>query len=804
MKEVHLVCNAHIDPIWQWEWDEGAATAISTFQSAVNLADEFDYIFCHNEVTLYKYIEEYAPALFEKIKRLIAAGKWHVMGGWYLQPDCNMPCGESLVRQIQVGHKYFREKLVVNPTTAINFDPFGHSRGLVQIIKKCGQDSYLICRPSIGDTDPPLKDRQFLWRGFDGSTIKVNLCNFYVSQLGEAAGKIARESKNEPQDVLCVLWGVGNHGGGPSRKDLGDIEELMKNGEIKMMHSTPENFFARINPEYVYYFSLWTSMPGCYTTMSRIKNKHMQLENELYLTEKMCSAASIKGLIDYPQNEFDEAVEDLLNAEFHDVLPGSSIQAAEENGLRYFDHALHILQKLKVKTFFALSAAQEPAKPGEFPILVFNPNPYEYKTNIECELMIERNDTLEQWTELTVFDGTGNELPLQSVKTEGNVNLDWRKRVVFEGSLKPFETARFSIYTKMVPFAQPPERDCVIDEIENKYIEIDKNTGLLKSFRLHGKEYISNGFLPVMFDDNEDPWAMASREHKEGMGTNRQPFEPMRKPHGIFKGLKQVETIEDGEIYLGVESFFEKDDSKVRVEYKIYKNNPYIDVNVTVFWNEANKMLKLEIPVCPEGQYIGQGAFGTENLYMDGRECVSQRFSAVKMNDGKCLAVIKNCCYGSSFKEGTISLSMIRGACYCAHPIGSRPIIPTDRFIKRIDQGERTFGFRIAVCEEQELERLAQEYSQKVYALNVFPIENNTISADFKIIIDNKDIVLAAMKKSETREGYVLRLVNNSETAAVAALELNKCKIALTFGKYEVKTVLFKGEILTELQEMII
>ena len=132
MKEVHLVCNAHIDPIWQWEWDEGAAAAISTFQSAVNFADEFDYIFCHNEVTLYKYIEEYTPDLFEKIKRLIAAGKWHVMGGWYLQPDCNMPCGESLVRQIQVGHKYFRGKFGVNPTTAINFDPFGHSRGLVQ------------------------------------------------------------------------------------------------------------------------------------------------------------------------------------------------------------------------------------------------------------------------------------------------------------------------------------------------------------------------------------------------------------------------------------------------------------------------------------------------------------------------------------------------------------------------------------------------------------------------------------------------------------------------------------------------
>ena len=147
-KKVHLICNAHLDPIWQWDWQEGAAAAISTFQSAVNLAEEFDYIFCHNEVTLYKYIEEYAPALFKKIQELVKAGKWHIMGGWYLQPDCNMPSGEAFVRQIQLGRIYFMEKFGERPTTAVNFDSFGHTVGLVQILKKCGYDSYICCRPN--------------------------------------------------------------------------------------------------------------------------------------------------------------------------------------------------------------------------------------------------------------------------------------------------------------------------------------------------------------------------------------------------------------------------------------------------------------------------------------------------------------------------------------------------------------------------------------------------------------------------------------------------------------------------------
>lgn len=81
MKRLHLICNAHLDPIWQWEWEEGAAAALSTFQSAANLAEKYDYIFCHNEVNLYKYTEKYAPALFAQIQKLVKQGKWHIMGG---------------------------------------------------------------------------------------------------------------------------------------------------------------------------------------------------------------------------------------------------------------------------------------------------------------------------------------------------------------------------------------------------------------------------------------------------------------------------------------------------------------------------------------------------------------------------------------------------------------------------------------------------------------------------------------------------------------------------------------------------
>ena len=133
--------------MWQWTWDEGISAALATFKSACDLAEEFDYIFCHNESLLYEAVEKNCPELFERIKKLVTAGKWKITGGWYLQPDCLMPNGESIVRQIKVGHKYFKEKFGVIPEIATNYDSFGHSIGLVQILKKCGYKGYVAFRP---------------------------------------------------------------------------------------------------------------------------------------------------------------------------------------------------------------------------------------------------------------------------------------------------------------------------------------------------------------------------------------------------------------------------------------------------------------------------------------------------------------------------------------------------------------------------------------------------------------------------------------------------------------------------------
>ncbi|GJM79983.1 hypothetical protein HMSSN139_24790 [Paenibacillus sp. HMSSN-139] len=292
MKKLHLLSNAHLDPVWQWEWDEGAAAAISTFRAAADFAKNMKAISstimkrsCTNGSRSTN--RRYSPAF----KTLVQQGKWHIMGGWYLQPDCNMPSGESFARQILLGREYFREKFGVKPTTAINFDSFGHTRGLVQILQQAGYDSYIFMRP---DEFPALPARDFIWEGYNGSRLMAHkIEGSYNSALGKAHEKIGEWlDRHGDEPIGLILWGVGNHGGGPSRLDLDRIGEMMRRpGEFELVHSTPEAYFrelpeAKALPSYA--GDLNPRFVGCYTSMIRIKQRHRRLENELYVTEKCC------------------------------------------------------------------------------------------------------------------------------------------------------------------------------------------------------------------------------------------------------------------------------------------------------------------------------------------------------------------------------------------------------------------------------------------------------------------------------------------------------------------------------------
>ena len=794
MKKIHLICNSHLDPVWMWDWEEGLGESISTFHQAELFCREFDFIFNHNEAVLYEFIEEHDPELFARIQEQVKAGKWHIMGGWYLQPDCNMPSGEAFVRQIGLGRKYFQEKFGARPTTAINFDSFGHSVGLVQILKKCGYDSYLCCRPNPEMLDLP---RDFWWVGKDGSRVKVTRTtdeNLYCTGFGTAKKEIVRKASDYAEgEVGVALWGVGNHGGLPSRQDLQDVGELIANSQYPIVHSTPEQYFADLEPKAEFTKSMQPCLIGCYAIMQSIKMKHIELENKLFSTEKLCSYASLNGLYTKNDTAFLEAEKALAALEFHDIYSGTCAADGEKSSLRKADYALELLQKEWNKAFFTICGKHHKAEIGAFPVFIFNAQPYSRETVCETEFLIPSaviSDT-EQYT-VSVYQN-GKKLPSQCIKELSNIHYDRRKRIAYRCQLPAMGEARVDFKVEVEPkqFLAPTTGDEIVFSDSIKTIRISRKTGLMESYVVNGKEMLSGGaFQPVMYEDNADPWGW----YMEHIGDNPVDFVLCDGSTGPFEKLTNVNIIEDGDILTEVESFFWQGSSYVRISYKMYKDMPYTDITADVFWNEQQKALKLKLPAAFDGQFIGQIPFGTDIFEKDGNEITAHRF--VGFRDGEnALALYNNCTYGFCAQKNDLYATLLRGAAYCAHPIGDRILIDPNRFTPTIEQGRHSFRFRLSYDPVEKMENLAQEFVNIPFSLNFFPHGDDNLAKPV-LELSNPAVSLSAFYQTEG--GYILRLVNNNEGAMETELTLSGQKYQLSFAAYQVKTYLYDGNSLTE------
>ena len=787
MKKLHLICNAHIDPIWQWTWDEGISSAIATFKSAADLADEFDYIFCHNEAMLYETIEDNAPELFERIKDLVKRGKWKITGGWYLQPDCNLPSGETFVRQISVGKAYFKEKFGVEPTVAYNFDAFGHSVGLPQILVKNGYIGYMACRPNIKQFNYP--GRFFKWTSPDGSSILVTNSESYSTRLGEAVKKITLEvegipiwmlgsdsgekDRNGMEEVDYSLWGVGNHGGGPSRKDLRDIENLKIDG-VEIKHSTPEALFAddiKISGEVK--SSLVTCMPGCYSSMARVKQGFRRAENIFYATEKMLAIAKLNG-IDIDASNMKEAEKKILFATFHDILPGTSVEEGEREGLCALSLAEKVARDYRTKVFLRMAMGQKHAEVGEFPVFVFNYEPYEVTAPIEVEFMLENQNWDDEIRYIPHVYCDGKEIDCQMLKEESTLNLDWRKKVVFKGKLAPLSMSRFEIKVTKVPRTPmfSPARSIDFSEV-----------GITKP-------------IFEIYDDTADPWGMSDQELK-AVGENPVPLREMTREEtvdfcALNEGFSAERIIEDGSILTSYEGLYTKGKTNAVLQIRKYKNYSYTDIKATVEFAEKNKLIRVKIPLPKKfigGTAVGDGPFVFEEK--PNTECVFQKWFGVQNSDGEIFAVINDGIYGGKVEGGYIHLTLLRGSGYCFHPIAGLQLYPEDRYLPRIDNGRYTFNFRVLSGSVAEIYREAEIFNQKPYAVNVFPTGKE--SKEYENVLLEGNVILTNLHHNCKGE-YVARIYNPVNEKETFTLKIGKIVISDFANKGEVVSVVLNGD----------
>ena len=808
-RRIHLVANAHLDPVWLWEWQEGAGEALSTFRQAAEFCETRDgFVFCHNEAVLYRWVEEHEPALFRRIRRLVRRKRWHVMGGWWVQPDCNMPSGESFVRQILIGRRFFREKLGVEPRTAVNLDPFGHTRGLVQVLAKSGYTSYLCCRP--GDRECPLPSDAFVWVGYDGSEVLANRASaHYCSVGGRERERLEAWLAAHPGPGPDIhLWGIGNHGGGPSRKDLDDLDALGKERpDLELVHSTPEAYFAELEAERA-------SLPrrekdlnpwavGCYTSMSRVKQGHRRLENELYSTEKTVTAAWLAGLTPYPQADFEEAMRDLAFVQFHDILPGSAIPAGEEGALRTIGHGLEILSRLKARAFFALAAGQPKAAAGEIPILVFNPHAHAVRTIVECELEPWEPNPGKSFWNPRVYAGK-RALPAQAEKEASNLSVEWRKRVVFAAELPPGRLSRFSCRLESLAERPKPavvERDGAFTvATPDLTASVGARTGLLEAYRAGGRDLLGPGsFTPLVIRDNADPWGMKVRSFRtvEGAFRAATPEEAARFAGMREGGLAPVRVVEDGPVRTVVEAILAYGAaSRLVLTYGLPKRGTEIEVGLRVFWAERDAMLKLALrPRLRSPRFLGEVAFGADELPSGGDEAVSQKWLALASEaDGAAIAVANDGTYGSDWDGTELRLSVLRSPAYAADAWEDRLAVAGDRFVPRQDTGERTFRFWLdggpAAALLEGAGRWALARNEAPYALAYFP-PGGTRRPAAGLAVEGEAVVVTAFKRSEDGRDAVVRLFEPTGTPrrAVVRLPARGARATVRLGGFEVRTL---------------
>jgi alpha-mannosidase len=808
-KTLFLVCNAHLDPVWLWEWEEGAAEALSTFRCAAQLCEEFEeFVFTHNEALLYRWIEEYEPDLFRRIQELIKKKKWHILGGWYIQPDCNMPSGESFVRQIMAGKRYFEKKFGVEPKTAINFDPFGHTRGLVQILKKAGYTSYLFCRPDQNWLNLPGDD--FVWVGYDGSKILAHRASaHYNSQRGKAVKRVQKWMTDNPdRKAGILLWGIGNHGGGPSREDLEQLRKLMtKRKDWNIRHGTPEDYFSAIGkqsenlPNHPKDLNPWAV--GCYTSMAEVKKKHRDMENLYYGTEKMVAHAALLDLMPYPTEKLGEALKDLLFCEFHDILPGSGIPEVEQFALQRLGHGMEILSRLRMRAFFALLSGQPQAKKGEFPLLVYNPHPFPIKKIVACEFQpyephFDENSRLVP----EVRNYLGKKRPSQLEKESSTLSVEWRKRVVFHADLQPGQMNRFVCRLKKIASnPQSPEKTKPLLTLRSDKAEwsIRTTTGLLESYKVNGKNFLkSRAFQALVMEDDADSWGMKVRSFRNYEGKFSAMPEQERVQFAGVAGskLENVRIIEEGPVRTVVEALSQYNRSFICQRYKIPKKGSEFEVEVRVFWNEKDRMLKMAIPsVFRDGLCTGQVAYGVEKFGSTEDELVAQKWVSVISPDNRyALTVINDRVYGWDYKGGELRMSLLRSPAYAADTGDSKHLRTQDRFLPRMDQGEKIFRFWInggnAAERQLHIDREALANNETQMALCCFPSGKGREVIP-SLVLSDKAIQVPAVKMAEDKNWLVCRLFEPTGKSRKTRMTIPALNLEwdVSMGAFEIKTI---------------
>lgn len=639
----HAVGHAHIDTGWLWPVRETIRKSARTFASQLALIDKYeDYVFGASQPAHYKMVKDHYPELYKKIKKAVKGGRWEPQGGMWVEADCNIISGESMVRQVLHGKNFFMDEFGVDVRNLWIPDVFGYSAAMPQIMKRAGIDYFLTQKLSWSQFNK-FPYTTFRWRGIDGTELLTHFPpeNSYNSLLWPG-DMIKAEQNFREKDVLddmMVLFGVGDGGGGPTQSM---IERGLRQADLEgvphLKFGRADEFFEHIAPMAsqlpVWIGELYLELHrGTLTTQSRTKRGNRKLEQKLRETEYILACGDTDQ---YPREELDRIWKILLLNQFHDILPGSSIHKVYEVTEQEHEDAMEACRKL------AIDAAGMMFEKDEQSLVIVNT----LNTSFTQPVVLP-----EGWNK-QLADSYGNSVPVQAEAdgvTVAAVELPPQGIVTLkkDGSLHKFKAGSGLI-------------------LENSLIryELSKNGEIVRAFdKEAGREVLAEGELGnvmTLYEDrphNWDAWDIDITYEKQVIET--------------AKGLS-LRWISNGPVRQGICFKLSVGQSDITQKVYLAANSKRLDFVTEVDWRECHRMLRTAFPTsirADQASFDIQYGYTQRNTHRN----VSWDMARFEVAAHKYVdlsekvygvALLNDCKYGHKVLDNVIDLNLLRAPTY--------------------------------------------------------------------------------------------------------------------------------------------
>ncbi|MEI6048872.1 MAG: glycoside hydrolase family 38 C-terminal domain-containing protein [Bacteroidota bacterium] len=781
----HMIGQAHIDPVWLWPWSEGISVVHSTFRSALDRMNETpDFTFTASSAQFYQWVAENDPGMLAEIRKRVDEGRWNIVGGWWVEPDVNIPCGEAMVRQGLYGQLTFQRLLGRRATVAFNPDSFGHAGTLPQIFKLQGMENYIFMRPGIKEKSIPAD--LFWWEGPDGTRILTYRIPISYTDNGSVRRRVEQilsEFKDQPMKSFMAYYGAGDHGGGATKENIRSIEELKTEKDFPaVFYSTPDRYFKEIREDKslnlpVVNDDLQHHAVGCYTAESEIKKGNRTSEAALVTAEKISAIGSVAWGSKYPKTEFTSAWQRVLFLQFHDSLAGTSLPEHYKSAREGFGYALDIAHQATNVSVQKLEWQIPAEDPDSQYLVVFNPHGWEVRGKVEYDFDWDLRDSSR------VEDEQGNSIPHQWAP--GTTEAGNRRKLVFNTMLPPFGYRQIRLMkgnTLPVKVAARAEGN----RLENEFLRVHFSTsGAIEIFdKENGKEVFSggeSGCRAVIIDDPSDTWSHDIKTFADETGA----FE-----NAIIK------VLENGPLRstIGVTTTYGT--STLTIDWTLYSGSRNLEAMVTLDWHEHLKMLKFSFPLdveSPSATY--ETPYGHIVRATNGYEDPGQRWidlSGKRNGSIYGLTVINDAKYGYSVPGNDIRISVARSAVYAHH---NPRVLDKKAEHLWMDQGIQTFRMLVIphqdTWQKSNIVRTAEEFISPSVVIYQGIHGGSMPKAGSFLAVDPQSIVVSAIKQAEYGEDLIIRCVETSGSEAEATLDLRFAghKWTGNFRPCEIKTL---------------